>query len=98
MEKIKSEVMEMKKYWSITEASENTGISRYSLRLLCNKGKIRFNKAGSSKFLLRPDWLEEDLYSIALRNQYTQLKMTESLKQHKNDNKKRGAAKWIFRK
>lgn len=58
----------MVKYFGLKQAALDTGIAEYTLRLWCKKKKIRFNVAGSTKYLLRLDWLEEDLERMALEN------------------------------
>ncbi|MGK0466471.1 hypothetical protein [Clostridium sp.] len=58
----------MTKYMSLKGASGESGITEYSLRLLCKQKKIRFNLAGHTKYILRMDWLEEDLERLALEN------------------------------
>lgn len=58
----------MTKYMGIKEAAVESGIAEYTLRKLCNQRKIRYNLAGNTKFILRLDWLEEDLEKLALEN------------------------------
>lgn len=43
------------------------GITPYRARQWCKQKKIRFNLAGS-KYILREDWMEEDLERMALEN------------------------------
>lgn len=58
----------MEKYMGLKEASSESGITEYTLRLLCKQKKIRFNLAGKTKYILRLHWLEEDLERLALEN------------------------------
>lgn len=58
----------MTKYVGIKEASQESGIAEYTLRQLCKQKKIRYNLAGNTKYILRLDWLEEDLERMALEN------------------------------
>lgn len=53
---------------SLKKAASESGISEYSLRQLCKQRKIRFNLAGTTKYILRLDWLEADLGRLALEN------------------------------
>ncbi|WP_160676746.1 hypothetical protein [Clostridium sp. C8-1-8] len=58
----------MTKYMGIKEASAESGIAQYTLRNLCKQKRIRYNLAGDTKYILRLDWLEEDLEKLALQN------------------------------
>jgi predicted site-specific integrase-resolvase len=58
----------MTKYVGIKEAAQESGIAEYTLRQLCKRKKIRYNLAGNTKYILRLDWLEEDLEKMALEN------------------------------
>ena len=55
----------MAMYKSIREISEETGISASTIRQWCREGKLRYNIAGATKYILRMDWVEEDLTKMA---------------------------------
>lgn len=63
----------MGKFMSLRQAAEETGMAEYTLRMYCKQGKIRCNRSGV-KYILRIDWLEEDLQKQAEGN----LRNTES--------------------
>lgn len=56
----------MAMYKSITQMSEETGISGTTIRKWCREGKIRCNIAGAKKYILRMDWFEQDLERMAV--------------------------------
>lgn len=58
----------MSKFMGLKEVAIATGIAEYTLRMWCKQKKIRFNLAGNTKYILREDWLEEDIEKMALEN------------------------------
>jgi hypothetical protein len=58
----------MNKYLKIKEIAAVSGISEYTLRLYCKQKKIRYIFAGNTRYILRLDWLEEDLERLASEN------------------------------
>ncbi|MDT8715557.1 hypothetical protein IAI10_02640 [Clostridium sp. 19966] len=55
-------------YFLIKDVEQHfPGITPYRARMWCKQKKIRFNMAGN-RFILREDWLEEDLEKMALEN------------------------------
>lgn len=53
------------------------GITPYRARQWCKQKKIRFNMAGN-RYILREDWLEEDLEKMAFEN----ISLEEPVKQY----------------
>jgi len=56
------------KFMTIKQTASEVGISEYTLRQWCKQKKVRFNFAGNTKYILRMDWLEEDVQHMALQN------------------------------
>ena len=57
----------MNKFKSLKDMATDTGLAEYTLRMYCKQKKIRYNKSGV-KYILREDWLEEDLSRMAFEN------------------------------
>ena len=61
----------MGKFMGLKPAASETGLAEYTLRMYCKQGKIRYNKSGV-KYILRIDWLMEDLEKMASSNLITE--------------------------